>query len=384
MRDVLVNYITNGKYDWYRARTQRMANSFIDNGFTGNIMLMTEENSPEIPTHSEGNYMFKAFSLLEAYGQNHEVIIWSDCPMILKKPYKVLRDEIMKRNVFVPRAGRPDMCWSVGQWATDDCLKYFKITRDEAFKIPVAVSGFFAVNAKSDIGRKILFRFFANCTDKAVSVGPRYSGAKVTLDNKAYLGHRPDQVALSILCWQEKIPLVDGLWADPENGCGYPQPLRVTDQTIVEWRHNLMSKYIAELVNSIPGIETMSYLELGLYNGNNFRRIRAADKESVDIEPLTKPTHLMTTDEFFRQNKRRFDIVFIDADHRIESVIKDYNNAIQICNKFIFIHDMVPDCKQAASPEFQQGKWCGDGFKMLAWFLKYGIGNFKVLNVTVA
>jgi len=123
------------------------------------------------------------------------------------------------------------------------------------------------------------------------------------------------------------------------------------------WQEN---GYISLLVNTIPGIENKSYLELGLGRGVNFSCIKAARKVSVDIQKETKPTFQMSTDAFFEQNAERFDIVFIDADHSFNQVVKDFNHTLLICNDYLFLHDMVPPVEELTTPPK-----CGDAYKLL-------------------
>jgi hypothetical protein len=141
--------------------------------------------------------------------------------------------------------------------------------------------------------------------------------------------------------------------------------------------------WVSELVNSIPNISDLSYLELGLGAGRNFNSIRSIDKLSVDINPhLYLQTSIKedllftgTTDEFFAQNKRRFDVIFIDADHRVEAVVKDFNNAIKVANKYVFLHDLYPPNEQ-----FTQPCWSGDGYKMLYKIVKDNLFPIYVLD----
>jgi hypothetical protein len=139
------------------------------------------------------------------------------------------------------RAGTPQCCWSVGQWATDEALKYFNYTREQAFGIPEVVSGFFGVDAFNPVGRKLQELFSKLSFSHAIARGPRYSGSRpVSIDNRTYLGNRPDQNSLSVICHEEKIELLDGLWADPDNQCGYPETIMpVSDMTLIEWRHRI-------------------------------------------------------------------------------------------------------------------------------------------------
>lgn len=98
-----------------------------------------------------------------------------------------------------------------------------------------------------------------------------------------------------------------------------------------------------EIINEIPGIEKLSYLELGIHDNINFNKINCEVKLSVDTNG--KAIFTGTTDQFFYSNlekKQSFDIIFIDANHDYEYVLEDFNNSSLYCNKWIILHDMVP------------------------------------------
>ena len=97
---------------------------------------------------------------------------------------------------------------------------------------------------------------------------------------------------------------------------------------------------IQRLINKI---NAQSYLEIGLGTGNVFRSIKCQTKYGVDpqygnfeyekgIKCMIKPTHEMTSDEFFEQNKKTFDVIFIDGMHDSEYVQRDINNSISCLN----------------------------------------------------
>lgn len=86
-----------------------------------------------------------------------------------------------------------------------------------------------------------------------------------------------------------------------------------------------------------------SYLEVGIHSGKCFSRVVCDLKESVDIG--FNPTFKMTSDAFFRDHAdKRYDIIFIDANHERSQLLKDVNGALSVLNDggTIICHDVNP------------------------------------------
>jgi predicted O-methyltransferase YrrM len=117
-------------------------------------------------------------------------------------------------------------------------------------------------------------------------------------------------------------------------------------------------------------IKPNSYLELGLYEGETFKMLSKLIPNciGVDFSPKNLDGYggilVMSTDEFFNQNKETFDIIFIDADHKFESVKTDLLNAIKILNYngMIFLHDTDPE-----SEYLLQDGYCSNSYKILEY-----------------
>jgi predicted O-methyltransferase YrrM len=126
------------------------------------------------------------------------------------------------------------------------------------------------------------------------------------------------------------------------------------------------------------------YLELGCQFGNTTRRIIAQNRKVIGVDikqqfDLSQGFFFFykeTTDDFFKHFNEKPDMIFIDADHKIESVKKDFINSLKILNKggTIFIHDTDPNSLHLLQPQF-----CDEGYKIIDWIRE----NYKDLDIMV-
>lgn len=118
------------------------------------------------------------------------------------------------------------------------------------------------------------------------------------------------------------------------------------------------------------------YLEIGISNSaSTFDRVDCPYKVGVDPDPAAKgATHQMDSDQFFRENTKAFDLVFIDGLHTAEQAFKDILHAEAVLTDagVIVLHDCLPPdaWHQRPASEFKLGEvWTGDVWKAaLRWF----------------
>lgn len=126
-----------------------------------------------------------------------------------------------------------------------------------------------------------------------------------------------------------------------------------------------------ELINYlIEKSQAKSYLEIGICDGTNHKKIKCLSK--VGIDPVSSSncvTHRVTSDSFFAKNKSNFDVIFVDGLHVNDQVYRDITNSLKFLNKngFIVCHDMNPpsELHQRVPRPKNQRQWNGDCWK--AW-----------------
>ena len=108
-----------------------------------------------------------------------------------------------------------------------------------------------------------------------------------------------------------------------------------------------------------------NYLEIGCDRNENFSKINIQNK--VGVDPLRGGTLRMTSDVFFKNNTKKFDLIFLDGLHTYEQTIKDIDNSLKILNErgVILIHDCLPKKIWNQIVPRVYGHWNGDVWKAI-------------------
>lgn len=155
------------------------------------------------------------------------------------------------------------------------------------------------------------------------------------------------------------------------------------------YKNNLQEPEVVRYLNSkikrfdiinylVEKYKLVNYLEIGVFQGENIRKIKAPYKNGVDpgVEGYVVPEvdYPMTSDEFFELIKGhddiKYDIIFIDGLHHSDQVIKDIENSLNhlVKNGFIVLHDCNPSSYETQLIPRQTIAWTGDVWKAFVDF----------------
>jgi len=107
------------------------------------------------------------------------------------------------------------------------------------------------------------------------------------------------------------------------------------------------------------------YLEIGCDRDQLFSRVNLENK--IGVDPYSGGNIRKTSDDFFINNNKTFDLVFIDGLHTYTQVKKDILNSIKFLNTngIILVHDCLPDTmSKQAVPRYKM-QWNGDVWKAI-------------------
>jgi hypothetical protein len=153
------------------------------------------------PSHQERPYAFKVYAVEYARKLGYDVVIWLDSPFRLIKPIDEWIKEIEKVGVYLQRDG-----WWCGQWANDNSLKYFGVSRDEAMTIPNIYACILAFDFRHPITPVFFERWKTACDDGAFC-GKGKNTEKTESQDERCLGHRHDQTCAELIAHQLNLPL---------------------------------------------------------------------------------------------------------------------------------------------------------------------------------
>src|SRR5690606_26031789 len=115
----------------------------------------------------------------------------------------------------------------------------------------------------------------------------------------------------------------------------------------------------SEVVQSLLALHAdPAYLEIGVYRGETFHEVRASRKVAVDPKFAIDASERLdgsdyverTSDDFFRDCRDTFDVIYLDGLHTFEQTLRDLLNSCERLSRdgVILIDDILPSCYPAS------------------------------------
>lgn len=186
-------------------------------------------------THQQHHYAFKFYAVKQAVDMGYKRVLWLDSQVYatgsLEPVWKAINDD----GYLLDVEGAP-----LSRWCSDECLDYFKTTRDEAENIQLLAGTWLGLNlsfAKSKNfyqqwghlaktpGGMFMSSYSKHDPGRMRSLPVSYAGDKVISTDPRVLGHRSDEACFSLMAkkW--------GMIPSPQlfNGLGVLHTLVVPD-----------------------------------------------------------------------------------------------------------------------------------------------------------
>ena len=115
--------------------------------------------------------------------------------------------------------------------------------------------------------------------------------------------------------------------------------------------------------NIITSRKYKKYLEIGCDKDQIFSNIVIDFK--IGVDPVQGGNVRKTSDDFFKSNSDKFDIIFIDGLHEYDQVNKDIKNSLKTLNDggVILLHDCLPKSYFHQALPRSRMSWNGDVWK---------------------
>ena len=126
---------------------------------------------------------------------------------------------------------------------------------------------------------------------------------------------------------------------------------------------NLYPHRLEIIQNIIISKNYKKYLEIGCDKDQIFSNILIDYK--IGVDPVQGGNVRKTSDDFFKNNLDKFDIIFIDGLHEYDQVNKDINNSLKALNDggIILLHDCMPKSYFHQAVPRSRMSWNGDVWK---------------------
>jgi hypothetical protein len=151
-----------------------------------------------------------------------------------------------------------------------------------------------------------------------------------------------------------------------------------------DYENNLYNRtsFIQKAISMFDS-DLCKYLEIGVCTNEVFNTIHLDLRNKFGVDPAKGGTHRMTSDDFFKNNNQKFNVIFIDGMHTYEQCQKDCINSLSCltADGIIIFHDFLPRNALEENVPPKQRTWSGDVWKVAVEINNSNNLDFKIVNI---
>ncbi len=160
------------------------------------------------PEHSFNPYAFKVYAIEKVRSLGYEVVFWCDSINRLSRPIEPILQTLKTTGVYLPADG-----WKVGEWANDNSLQYFGITRDAVMNVECCYACVLGFDFRNPSAQEF-FTLWKRACDDGIFCGMWDNTQKTESQDPRCRGHRHDQTCADLIAYKLRIPKSEALLGD--------------------------------------------------------------------------------------------------------------------------------------------------------------------------
>lgn len=185
---------------FYTGKEQKLCNSVKKYCPDADMFVFRDFNEIGSPSHQQSPYSFKVYAIERVKSMGYKVIFWCDSVIRLRKSIDPILPIINKVGVYLQFDG-----WMCGEWANDNALRYFGVTRDEAMKIESIYACIMAFDFRNPITEEVVKRW-KKASEDGIFRGAWNNKMKTESQDERCKGHRHDQTCMELVSHKMGIP----------------------------------------------------------------------------------------------------------------------------------------------------------------------------------